>query len=205
MRLFSSIIAGLATFAFAATASAGLNIDVQSDLDTLALAPGDEFTLTITLTTDFASEAQGLTLRAAGWAPGDLSFVSATIPNIGAASPNGAIFALDVGGGLFINGINNILTGPEDNGTNVALFNGVATGATTGSGPEVFTLTLAYAGGAGTITVGAIESFGDAFVSNVDGTTRPTTTIAYAPVPEPGTALLIGLGLAGLATAGRRE
>ncbi len=206
MRLFSSILAGIATFAFAATASAALNVSVSADADTQALLPGQEFTLTIELSTTSAGEARGLSLRAAGWAPGDLSFVSATIPNFaGAATPNGAVFGLDLGGGVVINGLNNALTGPVDNGTDVHLFNGVTPNPTSSAGPEIFTLTLLYNGGVGSIEVGSIASFGDAYVSAIDGTTAPTTSVAYAPIPEPGTALLMGLGLAGLAAAGRRE
>jgi hypothetical protein len=205
MRLFSSLLAGLATFAFAATASAALGVQVSPDADTLALAPGQELTLTITLTTTNPGEARGLTLRAAGL-DGNLSFVSATIPNFGGvATPNGAIFGNDLGGGVVIAGLNSILAGPVDNGTNVVLFDGVTTSATFSAGPEVFTLTLQAIGGAGTLEIGAIGSFGDAYVSSVDGTSAPTTTLAYSVVPEPGTALLMGLGLAGLAAAGRRE
>lgn len=208
MRLFTSIIAGLATFAFAASASAALNVSVTADADTTALLPGQEFTLTIELTTTSAGEARGLGLRAANWGAGDLSFVSATIPNFGgAATPTGAVFGLDLGGGVVINALNNALAGPVDNGTNVQLFNGVTPNATNGVGPEVFTLTLAAGnpGATGVIDVGSLALFGDAYVSSVDGTSNPQASIAYTVVPEPGTALLMGLGLAGLAAAGRRE
>ena len=212
MRLFSSILAGLATFAIATTASAGLNIDVTADRDPLALLPDSgQVTLTITLNVDTLGEAQGLTLRAAGLGNG-LTFASATLANQGVfgAAAGGSVFGTlqEIAPGFFAysGGVDSILAGPVDNGDNVVLFDGVSTGTTTGAGPEVYTLTLNVgSAGTGVIEIGAIESFGDAFVSNVDGTSFPTTTVAYNIVPEPGTALLMGLGLAGLAAAGRRE
>ena len=211
MRLFSSIIAGLATFAFAASASAALVIDVTSDVPTIDLNPGDQFTLTITLSTTTAGEAQGLTLRAAGWAPGDISFVDSTAPNE-ANSAGGAIFGaiaplvIPAVGTFpsYQNFIANVNPGAVIDGDSIVLFNGVTTSSTTGAGPESFTLTLQANAGGGNIEIGAISSFGDAYVST-SGTTAPTTTIAHSVVPEPGTALLMGLGLAGLAAAGRRE
>ena len=210
MRLFTSIIAGLATFAFAATASAALNVSATSATDTTALNAGDTFTLDITLTTTTAGEARGLTLRAAGWNAGDLSFVSATVPAFGgAATPNGAVFGLDLGGGIIINALTSTLTTQgQDNGTDVLLFNGVTTGATTGAGPETFTATFtALTAGTVNLNIGAIASFGDAYVSSEDGTTNPFTSVTVT-VPEPGAvaASLAALGsVFGVVTIRRRQ
>ena len=208
MRLFTSIIAGLATFAFAATASAALTVSATSATDTTALNAGDTFTLDITLTTTTAGEARGLTLRAAGWNAGDLSFVSATIPNFGGtATPTGGIFGTDLGGGVVISALASVLAAPVDNGTNILLFDGVTTSPTTSSGPEVFTVTFdALAAGTVNLNVGAISAFGDAYVST-GGTTTPFTPVTIT-VPEPGAiaASLAALGsVFGVVTIRRRQ
>ena len=60
--------------------------------------------------------------------------------------------------------------------------------------------------GAGTTTlrVGTFTDYADAFSGASDNTVT-NTGVTITVVPEPGTALLMGLGLAGLAAAGRRE
>ena len=209
MRLKTFILAAIATTALATPAAAGLNIAVSSTSDLNAIGVGETFTLDIDLTTDTAGEARGLTLRVADIDDTVLGFDSATIPNFGgAATPTGAVFGLDLGGGIVINALTNALAGPVDNGTDVVLFNGVTTGATTSAGPETFTLTLeALAAGTVTLEIGAISSFGDAYVSSVDGTSAPTTTTTVT-VPEPGSvaASLAALGsVFGVVTIRRRQ
>jgi hypothetical protein len=49
------------------------------------------------------------------------------------------------------------------------------------------------------------QTFAGTDVTGIGGVTVNAPTIAIAIVPEPGTALLMGLGLAGLAAAGRRR
>ena len=60
--------------------------------------------------------------------------------------------------------------------------------------------------GAGTTTlrVGTFANYADAYSGASDNTVT-NTGVTITVVPEPGTALLMGLGLAGLAAAGRRE
>ena len=209
MRLKTFILAAIATIALATPAWAALTVNVSSQNDLAALTAGDQFTLDIELTTTTAGEARGLTLRAAGWNAGDLSFVSATVPNFGGpATPTGAVFGLDLGGGIIINALTSTLaTEGQDNGTDVLLFNGVTTGATTSAGPETFTATFtALSEGTVGLNIGAIASFGDAYVAT-SGTTAPFTPVTVT-VPEPGAvaASLAALGsVFGVVTIRRRQ
>ncbi len=207
MRLKTSVLAALATIGFALPAAAQLSIVVDSTSNLNAISVGETFTIDITLTTP-SPEAQGLAFRVDGIDTAVLAFDSATIPNFGgAATPNGAIFGTDLGGGVIINGLNNSLMGAVDNGTNVFLFNGVTPNPTTGSGPEVFTVTFdAIAAGTVDLDIGSIDSFGDAYVST-SGTTTPFTSVTIT-VPEPGAvaASLAALGsVFGVITVRRRS
>lgn len=191
MRLKTFVLAALATIGFAMPAAAQLSIVVDSTSNLSAIGVGESFTLDITLTTPVA-EAQGLTIRVDGIDQAVLDFDTATLAN--ASDP-----ATPAGGGVFgalvelipgfplvyQNFIGNVLTGPVDNGTNVLLFDGVTTSPTTGTGPEVFTVTFdAIASGVVDLDIGAINAFGDAYVST-SGTTTPFTTVTVT-VPEPG-------------------
>ena len=210
MRRIASLIAGCLTFACAGTAVSALHIEVTSDVDPLRLIRDSDVTFTITLTTDTPGEAAGLALRAWGWGH-DLSFVSATVPNFGGpGSPNGEIFGRDIGFGFIRDGIESSLPSPRDNGFDVLLFDGVSIPVGTYSaGPEVFTLTMRVSGfGIGTIQVGTLRSLGDAYVAVVDGVgeiSYPVVSIPYDAgyIPEPGPALLMGLGLTWLGAVGR--
>lgn len=185
MRLKTLILTALATVAFAMPAAAQLTIDISSTSDLNAIGVGESFTLDVTLTTP-SPEAQGLAFRVDGIDLAVLDFTGATIPNFGgAATPNGAIFGTDLGGGVVINGLDNTLASPVDNGTNVLLFNGVTPNPTTSSGPEVFTVTFeAVAAGTVDLDIGSIASFGDAYVSTTS-TTTPFSSVTVT-VPEPG-------------------
>ncbi|MCR9095868.1 MAG: hypothetical protein NXI30_16730 [bacterium] len=193
MRLTTSFFAALMTAAFAIPAVAQLNIQTSSTSDLDALPVGQPFTIEITLTTP-APEAQGLTLRVAEIDDTVIAFDSATFANAGVfgAADGGSIFGTleEIAPGFFAysDGIDSILADAVDNGTNVVLFDGVSTGTPNGAGPDVFTITFdALQEGTMELEIGAVESFGDAFVSRVNGTTFPTTLLSVT-VPEPGSA-----------------
>ena len=193
MRLKASILAAFATIAFATPALADLNIGITSSpTDLTTLTSGDQFTLTITLTTTTVGEAQGLTLRIADINDTAIDFVSSQAPN-SASSAGGALFGaiaplvIPAVGTFpsYQDFIANVNSDAVDNGTDVVLFNGVTTSPTTGDGNESYVVTF-NAIGAGTmdLQIGAINSFGDAYVAT-SGTTTPFETVTVT-VPEPG-------------------
>ena len=64
---------------------------------------------------------------------------------------------------------------------------------------------IGAAGSSTTLNIGTFAEYLDGYTGTVDSlATNTSVTVTIAPIPEPGTALLMGLGLAGLATNRRR-
>jgi len=195
MRLFTFLGATLASLVFATAASAAINISVSSGTDVSNLAIGDIFTVDIVISTT-APESNGLGMRADGGA-GLTATGTFTAPN--------SIFNFSPS--LQFGGIANtpVLLGVSTDGT-VNLFQGVLVGnPAAGAGPDSFSVEFqATSAGSYTITVGQVAGHPeDVYIGGDD--VYNNGTLAYTVVPEPGTALLMGLGLAGLASAGRRD
>ena len=199
MRLFTSIIA-LATFMVAGAASAGLTV-TSAQSGGLTVNPGDTVTIDISISTS-GNEAQALGLRAANYDPSILtsgtgSVVPTSIFNFSPSVPFG--------------GLTNSASGAEEapaagirSGTSINLFQGVSVAAAAGSGPEAFQVTfVAGAPGVTTVDIGAFASYSDTYSGGDNGMSPAAVQVTV--IPEPGTALLMGLGLAGLAAAGRKD
>lgn len=77
----------------------------------------------------------------------------------------------------------------------------------TGTGPDTISLLYQITGATGNDFVGYIMGLtqGDAIADTEQNPIATSFDNAFINVPEPGTALLMGLGLAGLAGAGRRR
>jgi len=197
MRLFTFLGATLASLVMASTASAALNIALSSTTDVSNLNIGDVFTVDIVISST-APETTGLGMRAYGGAglTATGNFVApASIFNFSPSVPFGGIANTPA------------LLGVSGDGT-VNLFQGVSLSAAAGAGPDSFSVEFqATSAGTYTITVGQVAGHPEDVYIGGDGVYN-NGTLSYTVngvVPEPGTALLMGLGLAGLASAGRRD
>jgi hypothetical protein len=197
MRLFTFLGATLASLVMASTASAALNIALSSTTDVSNLNIGDVFTVDIVISST-APETTGLGMRADGGAglTATGNYVApASIFNFSPAVPFGGIANTPA------------LLGVSADGT-VNLFQGVNLSAAAGAGPDSFSVEFqATSAGTYTITVGQVAGHPEDVYLGGDNVYN-NGTLSYTVngvVPEPGTALLMGLGLAGLASAGRRD
>ena len=160
---------------------------------------GDLIVIDITIETT-GPEAVALGLRAGNYDPSVASNATPTlVPSV--------IFDF-MGSGF--GGLNNSGTpgeqapgGPRP-GWSVNLFQGVSLVPAASSGPAHFQVTfIKSAPGITTIDIGALAEYGDAYGGGDN--IAFNTSLVILDVPEPGTALLMALGLAGLGATRRRR
>lgn len=222
MRLIVSLIATAAMFLGASMASA-LELTVIGGIPTEPVAPGDIITLDIRMsnTNGDTPSVLGLGASVHGYA-GNASFVSGEA--VGTYLNTNCFPGFGCFGGLpnlagAASGANRTLAQSSIGafGPRVQIALSASTTATTGIG----TIDPGLDGGNGTaqfrvsfqILEGAqdfdllIDSSYQGDLVNTSAGDREIAgqTVRISIVPEPGTALLMGLGLAGLAAAGRRE
>lgn len=221
MRLFISVLATTAMILSASTAFAQANWSVSastsdgSSLD--AVTPGAQIILDITLrTTDFAFGIAGsvnnydnsiVGLDAAA------SLISASVlnqvcvPGVGCfgglsnSVGNPIVFAeRAVGPGVEAEFLAAVSTN-QAGGTGTT-DPGVESGVT--GDPQFQIVYTALAPGSTQFQIGTYAEYLDGYTGSASSVSN-NTTLDITVVPEPGTALLMGLGLAGLAGAGRRS
>lgn len=221
MRLFISVLATAAMILSASTAFAQANWSVNaftSDGSALdAVTPGAQITLDITLRTDDF----GLGIA------GSVNNYDNTIVGLDAASsiiPASVLNAICVApgscfGGL-VNQVGSAITFMEravGPGVESEFLAAVATSPAGGTGtldqgaatgiagdPQFRVVFNAIGVGSTTLQIGTYAEYLDGYTGTASSVSN-NTTLDITVIPEPGTALLMGLGLVGLAGAGRRS
>ena len=222
MRLFTSFLATMAMLAMAPAAFAGVIYTASattSDASALsAVTPGAQIIIDITVRTD--DNALGVAGSVNNY---DNSVVSL---DAGSSTIAGTVFnAFCFPAAGCFNGLTNQVggaitfaetaVGPGVESEFLAAL-GLAAAGGNGStdeglggvaGAPQFQIIFDAIGAPGsstTMNIGTFAAYLDGYTGTVDsGATN--TSVSITIVPEPGTALLMGLGLAGLAGAGRRE
>jgi len=230
MRLKTSILILMATFLVTSAANA-ITFNATSS-NTTNLAPGELFTVDVTVVLDAGDNINALGSSAYAYDPGVVTFVSGeavaelffqTAPLLTPGDPTCAIVPsacvpgdpiTNSRGGALGEGLAGPGTGFE--GTpEVELISAIALTETfvaqafsdpglNGTSVQFQLVFQAGGPGATTLIIG-----GGSDLNGVSGGPSPgvinNALIGVTVIPEPGTALLMGLGLAGLASAGRRR
>ncbi len=188
-----------ATWTVTATASGG---------DLNAMSIGDTLTLDVKLEMSAAAEMIAIAGSVNNYDTGVVS-VNAGASTVASQLLFGTIIP-SVGS---FNGISNLESGVSDTsvqgpGQEDTFLSVLGTSGAGGDGTaESAQFQIVYdviGAGSTTLRIGTFADYADAFAGASDNVVN-NTSVAITVVPEPGTALLMGLGLAGLAAAGRRE
>ena len=211
MRLFTSLIATAAILFSASTAFASATWSVSATAsggDLNAMVVGDTLTLDIKLETSAAAEMIAIAGSVNNYDTGVVSV------NAGASTvATELLFGVIIPGTGSFNGISNLESGVSDTsnqgpGQEDTFLSVLGTSGEGGDGTaEAAQFQIVYnviGAGSTTLSIGTFAAYADAYSGASDNVVN-NTSVAITVVPEPGTALLMGLGLAGLAAAGRRE
>jgi hypothetical protein len=202
MRLFKTLlIAAIAVGLSAASATALTSVTHSNNTGGAILTPGAIFDVDVTLSFDGGNSLTGA-FTSAGWDPNQLTLIGNTP----------APFAIFFGATGFLAKVVDPSSFPGDAaGTIRSVQFGAGPNQAAGAGAPVLITTLTFlvvAAGDGIAEIDVVLNAGDGCFGTLGAPCAPgdfLTSGTAVLVPEPGTALLMGLGLAGLAYAGRRR
>ena len=209
MRLFVSVLATAAMFFLSSTAGA-VEFTILGDQGA-TVAPGDQVTIDIVITNTAGTSVNGLGASVTDYGANEF---------VGGQAVTNYLNAICVAPGTCFGGLDN-LAGPDlsesaigANGNRIQIAlsaalspvvgAGVDQGLDSNAGTAQFTVTLTARESA-SINVGTSYQGDGVILSDGSSIQAQGATFALTVIPEPGTALLMGLGLAGLASAGRRK
>ena len=227
MRLFKSSLVALTAFFVAGSASALVTVNLSSPQHNTSVAQGSPVQVDVKIVWDGAGSLQGI-FSSTVYDPSILTFVSAcrntaascTVANAGAvASVLGAVDLTDPGNPVVFPGLgrlggngSDLRTAAAQPGDPGSIIRTVQYGglspldpfqATSAAGVLVTRLLFTAGQTVGVVNVTPFLAQGD---SGATGDTfQAGTGVQITVVPEPGTVVLMGLGLAGLGLAGRRS
>jgi len=218
MRLFTSLIATAAILFSASTAFASATWSVAATAsggDLNAMAVGDTLTLDIKLEMSAAGEMIAIAGSVNNYDTGVVSVDAgaSSVNNGPTGTPADLLFGFIQAGVGSFNGVTNLETsvsdtsiqGPGQEDTFLSILGTAGAGGDGTAEAAQFQVVYNVIGaGTTTLRVGTFTDYADAFSGASDSIVN-NTGVTITVVPEPGTALLMGLGLAGLAAAGRRE
>jgi len=207
MRFLKTLFVAIVAVGFTATAAhATLSITLDNNTGGAALGIGDSFEVTVTVGYDGNPPQLQSIFTSVAFDPTVLQFDGTT-----GAQP----FAIFFGAQGFLSKIADAgplqadpdPNGPGGSGVIRAVQYGANPGQSGGAGPDTLIATLLFS------VVGVGDGSVTSFTQSDEGSFAGGVEIApqivhnntsVSVVPEPGTALLMGLGLAGLGVAGRR-
>jgi len=208
MRLFNSFLVALTALLVAGSASATVRIDNSSTTPNgTVLALGETIAVQVRLNWNGTGALQGV-FASTTWDASVFELVSNT------TRPASILSFVEVdeeGNTNVIPGLNS-LGGNNQPGDPTNILRSVQYGgtapvdaraATTGTGRLIMTITLRAIGGSPNTSVITTLANGDSGATGDDFVIGNSVSVSV--IPEPGTALLMGLGLMGLGLAGRRD
>jgi len=205
------IVAVCSLLLHAGSASALISLDHQDDTGGSARSIGETFSVDVIATYDANPDVAGLFVSS-GWDPTEIELISVTeAPFAIFPGPQGSLTRF----GSVIDSFNRTAFPDDPDGTVRSVQFGALPNALPSAGPAVLITTLTFqvlSAGDGTATIDFLFNVGDIiFAAGCVAAGEPICGLSPSEVqlgsatitiiPEPGTALLLGLGLIGLTTA----